>query len=78
MKVGLPALRAADPGGAVLRPGFHRPAPLSFTRALHTAGLLSAARRSPCFSWCHGLHPPGYVGHTGSLRRSLPHTRSWR
>lgn len=34
MKVGLPALRAAAPGGAVLRPGFHRPAALLWARPL--------------------------------------------
>ena len=39
MKVGLPALRAADPGGAVLRPGFHRPAALLLARPLRLLHL---------------------------------------
>ena len=39
MKVGLPALRAADPGGAVLRPGFHRPAALLWARPLRLLRL---------------------------------------
>lgn len=39
MKVGLPALRAAAPGGAVPWPGFHRPAALLLARPLRLLRL---------------------------------------
>ena len=46
MKVGLPALRAAAPGGAVLRPGFHRPAALLWARPLRLRRNRWARRES--------------------------------
>lgn len=62
MKVGLPALRAADPGGAVLRPGFHRPAALLLARPLRLPRSGPSAFNSPVTDRTGRLRAGGACG----------------